>query len=315
MLNRTMVASILALQLAAGLALAAKAKPAAAPKPARPGMEQMLPASAGSAVFVNVKRIFKLYGPLIEKAPQYAEVKKLIAQGLPDPAKDIDEVGLSIDLLKASSSHSGGGVVTGRLNTTKLLALAAVHKLTFTPSLYRGVPLLTAVDPTSKESAQLGLVDEETTIVSMDKEGKHETTKAILAVLQGEAQSFGAATGSKLPKDYLALASVQITPEMIAQFGSSVPPQFEVATHIRLVSLSISAKTNGDGAARLAISCDTEEATKALVQLLEQLRESFGSSRGRGTDVLSRLKVTTKGKTATLEVSITKTELEEIVAK
>lgn len=309
-ITRTTLLSILALPLCLGSAVAAQ-KPSVAKAP-KPAMEQMLPAAPGSAVFVNVHRIFKLYGELITKSPQYADVAKYVKQGMPDPAKDIDEVGISVDLFKAGTSHSGGGVVLGRLDKMKLLALAAAHKITFTPSMLRGVALLTAVD--DKDSIQLGMVDDTTTVVSIDREGKHESTKAILATMQGEGTSFGAATGTKLSKDYLALASVTITPELIAQFGTSVPEQFAVVKTIRVLSLSINAQDTGDGSARLAVTCDTAESATALVALLEQLRESFGSA-GRGASVLAGLKVSRTGTTATLELAVAKKDLEELVSK
>lgn len=308
---RTTLLSILVLPIALGSAFAAR--PVPAPKPAKPAMTEMLPAAPGSAVFVNVKRIFKLYGELITKQPQYEQVAKYVKEGMPDPAKDLDEVGISVDLFKAGTTHSGGGVVTGRVDKMKLLALAAAHQVSFTPSMFRGVALLTAKD--GQDSIQLGMVDDGTTTVSMDREGKHESTKSILATMQGEAQSFGAATGTKLAKDYLALASVQITQEMIDGFGASIPEQFAIVKTIRVVSLSINAKDSGDGSARLTIGCDTAESTKGLVELLNQLRESFAGSGARGTDMLAKLKVTSKGKTATLELAVTKAELEGIVAK
>ncbi len=309
-ITRTSLLSILALPLCVGAALAARPLPAKPVKPAAPALEQVLPAAPGSAVFVNVKRIFKLYGELITKAPQYAEVAKYVAEGMPDPAKDIDAVGISVDLFKAGTTRSGGGVVLGRVDKMKLLALAAAHKITFTPSMFRGITLLTAKD--GQDSVQLGMVDDTTTVVSTDREGKHESTKAILATIQGEAQSFGAATGTKLSKDYLALASVQITPEMIAEFGASVPEQFAIVKTIRVVSLSVNAKDSGDGAARLAVTCDTDESATALVQLLNSLRESFA---GRGGNMLESLKVSQKGKTATLEMSVAKKDLEALVSK
>lgn len=315
MFSRTIATSLLALQL--GLTSAYAVLPTVTtPAPtAKPTMSQMLPAAPGSAIFVNVKRIFALYGDLIQNAPQYAEVKKAIEQGLPDPAKDIDEVGVSLDILKASSARSGGGVVTGRLDKTKLLALAAAHNITITPSMYRGIALITGKQADSDESVQLGLVDDETTTISIDKGSDHEATKAILATIKGETESFAQSSGAALPADYLAQASVQIPQEVINEFGSNVPPQFEVVTHIKLITLSINAQDNGDGSARLAATCDTEANAQALGALLEQLKTAFASSGSRGTDVLNRLTVKVEGKTATLELAIARAELEEIVAQ
>lgn len=314
-MNNVILTTLLAVNLSLGTAFALNPKPAAPATPAKPTMAQMLPATPASAIFVNVGRIFKIYGDLIQAQPQYAEVKKLVEQGLPDPAKDIDEVGVSLDLLKASETRSGGAVVTGRVNTTKLLALAAAHNVTFTPSVYRGVSLLTAKEADSQESVQLGLVDETTTTLSSDRTGAHEATKAIINVLKGEAPSFASTSGFRLPTDYLALATVQIPQEVVDSFGSNVPPQFEVVTHIKLVTLSISAQDNGNGAATLAATLDTEENAQALGALLEQLKQAFGSSGSRGTDLLNRLTVKVEGKTATLELAVARAELEEILAK
>src|SRR3954469_999050 len=89
------IASSFVLLLAARAAFALTPVPAAAdPRP----IDQLTPSSTPTSVFVSVKRAFQLYGTVITSSPRWKDVAALIAQGFPDPATDLDEVGLASDL-------------------------------------------------------------------------------------------------------------------------------------------------------------------------------------------------------------------------
>jgi hypothetical protein len=303
---RTMISALVGLNLILGSASAVSLHP----DTFKQTVDKKIPAAPGSAIFVNVKRIFGLYGDLITKSPQWESVAKQIEQGCPDPSKDLDEVAVSLDLAQANTV---GGVITGRIDKIKLLAFAAANGVTLTPSVNRGVAIMTAKH--NSTNVQLGFVDYETTLFSSDNAGAHEPMNALISTLKGEIPSFGEATETSLPANYLALASVKVPQEIVDQYGTQVPPALEPVKHIKVLSLSVEAQDSGDGSATLAATCDTEANAKALGAILEELRQQFGSSGMSGSDLLNRLKVSVTGKVAKLELSITKAELEEIFAR
>lgn len=306
---RTMISAVVSLNLLMGSAFAVSLHP----DTFKQTVDKKIPAAPGSAVFVNVKRIFGLYGDLITKSPQWESIAQQIEQGCPDPSKDLDEVAISLDLTKASQDSAFGGLVTGRIDKIKLLAFAAANGVNLTPSVNRGVAIMTAKD--ERTNVQLGFVDDETTLISSDNGGAHEPMNALISTLKGEIPSFGEATETSLPANYLALASVKVLAEIVDQYGSQLPPALEPVKSIKVLSLSIEAQDSGDGSATLAATCDTEASAQALGALLEELRQQFGQSGISGSDLLNRLKVSVTGKVAKLELSITKAELEEIFAR
>lgn len=306
---RTMITAVLSLNLVMGSAFAVSLHP----DTFKQTVDKKIPAAPGSAVFVNVKRIFSLYGDLITSSPQWESIAKQIEQGCPDPSKDLDEVAVALDLTKASQENNVGGVITGRIDKIKLLAFAAASGVSLTPSVNRGVAIMTAKD--ERSNVQLGFADDETTFFSSDNAGAHEPMNALISVLKGEIPNFAEATETSLPANYLALASIKIPAEIVDQYGSQIPAELEPVKSIKVLSLSIEAQDSGDGSATLAATCDTEANAQALGAILEALRQQFGQSGISGSDLLKRLKVSVTGKVAKLELSITKAELEEIFAR
>lgn len=306
MLKRSLVSFVVGLNLLLSPAMAVT--PTAAP--AKKSIDQKLPGSAPGAAFLNVKRVFSLYGDLIQKQSYYEEVRKAIAQGCPDPAKDIDEVAFGLDLTKVTESNGVGGVVHGRFDLGRAIGFLATKNITLTPSAYRGIALLTGKD--DGESVQFGLADEGTLVFSSDKNGEHAAMKEIIATLNGEVPGYSEATGSTLPSDYLALVSTRIPQQIVDTLGPQVPPQFEAVTHVKAVSLSVMAQDSGDGSASLTASCDTEESATALTELLEGLRQNFAGSGISGSDLLNKLTISVEGKNAKLVLAIKRSDLEEI---
>lgn len=307
MLKRSLVSFVVGLNLVLSPAMAVT--PTAAP--AKKSIDQKIPGSQPGAAFVNVKRIFALYGDLIKKQSYYEKVTEAVADGCPDPSKDIDEVAFGLDLTKVTESNGVGGVITGRFDLGRALGFLAKKGVTnLTPSVHRGVALMTGKD--DDESLQFGLAEENTLVVSSDKTGEHAATKEIIATLNGETPGYAESTGSSLPADYLALVSTRIPQQIVDAFSPQVPPQFEVVTHVRALSLSVTAKDSGDGSASLTATCDTEESATGLTELLEAMRQNFAGSGISGTDLLNKLTISVEGKTAKLQLSIEKKELEEI---
>src|SRR5437867_1158977 len=97
---RSLIAAVLGLNLFVGSALALT------PPATSKAINAKIPAAPGSAIFVNVKRIFSLYGDLITSTPQWQKVTAEIQKGMPDPSKDLDEVAIALDLVHASSSNA-----------------------------------------------------------------------------------------------------------------------------------------------------------------------------------------------------------------
>lgn len=61
---------------------------------------KLVPGTApiNTGAFLNVRRIFDLYGHLIQRLPQFGIIEQLIAAGFPDPRTDINKIGLISDL-------------------------------------------------------------------------------------------------------------------------------------------------------------------------------------------------------------------------
>lgn len=306
MLKRSLVSFVVGLNLVLSPAMAVTPNAA----PAKKSIDQKLPGSAPGAAFVNVKRIFSIYGELIQKQSYYEEVRKAVSQGCPDPAKDVDELGFSLDLTKVSSSNSFGGLVQGRFDLAKGIAFLASKGITLAPSAYRGVALLTGKD--DGDSVQFGLTDENTLVFSSDKTGEHTATKEIISVLNGEVPGYAESTGSTLPADYLAVVSTRIPDQIVDTYGSQVPEQFEVVKHIKAMALTVNAKDSGDGSASLTATCDTEENAAGLTEILEAMRQNFAGSGVSGTELLNKLTIKVEGKNARLELAIDKADLEKI---
>jgi hypothetical protein len=308
-----MITSLLALALTMTPAFALDRTPATAPVEAATRIETQVPATTTGAVFVNVSRIFKLYGDLIKKTPQYTEFEKYIAAGFPNPETDLDQIGL-VSNIENFANSSFGVVVTGSINMERLMAFAQANNVAFTPSMYRGVTLMTS--KLDGRDTQLGFVDEKTTLVSVDPNGQgvHQGTKDIVATLKKEAPSFSERNLLTLPADYLANLSLQVPAELAAGLDEVAGGQFAVLKSVKFVAASVRAEERTkDAVLAVTLTNDTEENAVQVEQLLTALAGALGSA-GRGADVLSQIKITREGKNVTLSLTIPKADMESWVA-
>lgn len=306
------IPSVLALALTITPALALDRTPATPPQTTAK-IETLVPGTTTGAAFLNVRRVFALYGDLIRQTPQYSEFEKFIAAGFPNPATDVDQIGL-VSNIENFTRSSMGIVVTGSINMERLMAFAQSQNVQFAPSMYRGVTLMTS--KLDDRSTQLGFFDENTTIVSVDEkgEGTHEGTKQMVATLKKEAPSFGEKNHFALPADYLANIALEVPAELASGLDEVAGGQFAVLKAVKFVAASVRAEERTkDAQLAVTLSCDTEENAAQVEQLLKALAGSLGGA-GRGADVLSQIKITREGKDVTLSLMIPRSEMEHWVA-
>jgi hypothetical protein len=330
MIRNVTISSLLAIALGVGPALAIDPTPAPAPVPApapapqpgpapapaaAPRIETLVPATTSGAAFVNVKRIFALYGDLIRRSPQYGAIEQYIAAGFPDPARDLDQIGISSDIENFAES-SVGLVITGSINMERLLAFAQSQNLALTPSMYRGVTLMSGT--LDNRSTQVGFVDEQTTLVSIDRastSGVHAATKAIVATFKGEAQSFGGANLVALPVEYLANLSLKVPAKVREEIASTAHGQFAPLAKVEFVSGSIIAEERTkDAEVKIDLTCDAEESAQAVEELLKKLADSLAAN-GGASELAGRIRITRTGKVVTLALTIPRKEMESWVGE
>lgn len=287
------------------------AKTAAAPVATAARIETQVPGTTTGAAFINVRRIFSLYGDLIQKVPQYSQVEQAVAAGFPNPAKDLDQVGM-VSNIENFAQSSAGVVITGNINMDRLMKFAASQHVTFTPSMFRGVTLMTG--KLDNRSTQVGFVDESTTLVSIDPagEGVHDGTKQIVATLKKEAPSFGEHNLLALPANYLVNLSLQVPAELASGLDEVAGGQFAVLKAVKFLAASIVAdEATKDATLNVTATCDTEANATQVHALLQALS---GALAGRGGDILQKLKLSVSGKNVTIELTIPRAEMEALVA-
>lgn len=312
--SRTLTA-ILTLTLAAGPVLSLdRNAPGRAPA-SQAQIENQVPANTAGAFFLNVRRLFKLYGDLIEQHPSYSQIGQAIAAGFPDPAKDLDQIGIVVPLKNGDFTPIFAGTITGALDMEKLLAFAKNMGLPLTPSMYQGVTLMTTT--LDQQSAQIGFVNEETTLFSLDKTGTHDLTRAIVATLKGEQPGYGAAHGLELPAEQIASLHLEVPAEISAYFVTG-SPDLKPLQHVRFASAILAAAdATLDGSLAVKLTCETdaqaaevEAALKKLIGWAEGLRRGHAA-----TDLVKRLKFTLSGKELTIRLELTRKEIEELVGR
>jgi hypothetical protein len=267
--------------------------PVASPSPA-PRIENLAPAQPSAVVFVNVRRIFAFYGDLINKVPQYNSFRRR-AEGLPDPAKDIDQVVLTSDLAKLTRSALGA-VVTGSLTMEQAVAFGQKKRISFAPSVYRGVSLLTTTAVGKK--LQVGKLSDSALLLSNDDgaagAGPQEPTKAMVAVYRNEAPGFGQAHAFTLPESYLAALSLTLSPEMRTAIIDSFPAAEPLQPVNFAKAILCARESTKDISLVASFRCDSAEAAKGLLDILKQYL-AMGMNHPKASLILSRLKLDREG--------------------
>jgi hypothetical protein len=322
----TVISTILAIFVTASQALAIQPAAAAnrgeaSPAPAG-GIESKLSGDFSAGAFVNVKRLFALYGDLIQKQASYKEfVAKHVALGCPDPAKDVGEVGVvaNIDKLEKSDFAVVG---TGAFNIEKVWAYVQSQQkpgdAPLVPSMIRGVTLMTdkAKDGTL---VQMGFYDEKTALVSVSRTDAAARTRDTIATLKGESPSFGTATRLQLPANYIANLSVKVPAEFYNAVGKYLPEEFAAVKKVESVSAYITAEdASKDATAVVRLACGEEPNAAALEQIVKGLKEMAGgmtNGHGAQTEVLESIKISHSGAIVELSVTVPRAEMEKLVTE
>ena len=232
--------------------------PVTRPADPRP-IDQLVPAGTPTTAFASVKRAFELYGSVITASPRYQQLLPLIAQGLPDPARDIDEVGVCTDLTDRENMDVGF-VFTGRVDRARVLAFAAAHHVTFTTSMYRGIELLSG--KTDSRAVQIAFFDERITVVSADWKGLHPITHPILDNLLTQAQ----------PHDTILTPGYLINvAQSVREWGANASGSWGFLAHI--AQLKLDAQPNADTknvAIKIIILTDSHDFATQFSQQLVQ---------------------------------------------
>lgn len=234
----------------------------AAPLVAGP-MEQALPGSAPFTSYINLKAIVGGYGALLDN-PVIAKLLDQLNVVMPDPEHLITEIGVAEQLhrgVKVGSTF----LVRGGVDQAKLLAKLGEH-VQLTASVYRGVPLHTG--PFKGLSVQVGLVDEDTTLVSFDPSADHPLNKQTIDTLRGTAPSFGTVNAWQPAPRALFAAAMKTEAIIAALVEHGIPSG--VAKHIQLATVEATPKLF-KVQVNYTLLCDTEANAAKLKTLIKRL--------------------------------------------
>lgn len=266
------------------------------------------PVNAG--VFVNVRRIFDLYGHLIQKLPQFSFIEQLIAAGFPDPRTDIQEIGLVSDL--DARSQNVAGVVTGNIVFERILAVAAAFGVEFETSAYRGVELHTGV--VSGRSLQIAPVDGRL-LFSVNATGDHELSRQTVETLKGERPDFGTTHPIVLAPSYLLNVGIALTPSLkqalrsLGQLGRAL----QNGTHVTVDLLADDASK--DAPAHLGFHMSDDAGATEVEAILKEMVEDFErNATPRDREIFRSVTFDRVDKVLTLNVTFTYTWMQKIVS-
>lgn len=272
-----------------------------------PGTE---PVNAG--VFVNVRRVFDLYGHLIQKLPQFGFIEQLIAAGFPDPRTDIGEIGLVSDLDSARQNITG--VVTGNIVFARILAVAAAFGIQFETSAYRGVELHTG--NVNGRSLQVAPVDQGRLLVSVNQTGDHELSRHTVETLKGERPDFGTRHPVVVPPNYLAEIALVLTPSLkkaIRSLGSDLGRILQDGTHVTLDLTADDASK--DAPAHVGFRMATETSATELEAVLQKLVEDFERNASpRDREIFRSVTFDRADKVLTLNVTFTYSWMQKVIS-
>jgi hypothetical protein len=313
MIRPNVTACLVAVALQCAPAFAAL-EPTPEPSPVpRTKIEQMLPASGAAAGFLNVRRVFALYGDLIQQSHYYGQLEQLLQAGFPDPSKDLDQLGAVADLTK--DSHQGGLVISGTLNMEKLMALAQQMGITYTPSIYRGVTLLDT--KLKHERIQAGFVDEKTTLVAFENKDGQAMAHSMVDTLKG-APNYGETNHLALSDKYLANLSLKISEALRPEWIKNLPRDLKVLGDLDFATASLTAEeTTKEGFASVDFTMTNEDSAKILeAKIIEAVREAQQNNTGgqAGNEFFSKVKVTRNGKTVNASVTVPRKLVEDLVS-
>jgi hypothetical protein len=278
----------------------------AAVQPSRPAIENQVPANTSGVAFVNFERAFALHGDILKKSTWYKNALPYITAGLPDPATDLRQAGMTIQL-ENLNKPSWGFVSQGTIDVARLATFAAGQHLVITPSIYQGIKLMTTIF--RRQSCQLAFVDPTTAFLTVDRDGAHWETPAIVATLRSQAPSYGSATGTILPDDYLAYASLKLTKELqenIAHVAFPVVRNIEQAT---LQAMAVDAAH--DVNVTIVARCDTPAAVAELQQLVTNYLPSLTGPQG----IFNTLDMFPHDGILAIKATMTKAQLERLLTR
>ena len=302
---RSIYSVLLSCALGVSPVLALNPAPAPAPAPELPKIETQLPGNTSLAAFVNFQRLFALYGDILVKSHWYRDAQKEIAAGFPDPAKDINQLGIVANLEDVETA-SAGVVSQGSIDMARAMAWAQSHHLGFTPSNYHGVTLMTTQQ--DKAAVQVGFVNESTTLLSIDRPVVHDTSKNIIGTIQGQIPSFSATTGITLPANYLGNASLKMTDALRAVLGHS--GSWEPISHIDLATASVTSDVaTQDAQIDLVVTCDAEVTAQKLNDIVQKDIPHLTGANGP----CSKLVASVAGKVLTVNGSVKRVFLEQVL--
>jgi len=257
------------------------------------------PITAGG--FLNVRRLFDLYGDLITGLPQWSQVEQLIAAGFPNLATDVGEVGVVTNL--EIDDPNVGGVITGNVNVMALLTMAQQMGLEFASSSYRGVNLFTSM--LNRESVQVGFTEGNKTIISVDRNGEHLISKGVIETISGQASSFGTEKNVTLPSDYILDISLEMTQSLrdLTRYLGAMGNTLKLATFLQVSLTAEEATKDADVAVTVRMpSAATAEVLKAhFVVMISEFENQVPPSE---REIVESIVVETSGNDVILTVTI-----------
>ncbi|MBI4867274.1 MAG: hypothetical protein HY816_10020 [Candidatus Wallbacteria bacterium] len=221
----------------------------------------LVPAGRAGAAFVSVQNIMSSFGSHFSTGSLAQELDKFVSQGLPDPRKQIQEVGIAFDL-ESSSDRSFGLVARGQVDLAKAIEFLKGQGGEITQEAYHGVILNHVKLPNEDETLKVAALDDAHSMLTGDETDQHLLAKGFVDTFAGQAQSFGEAHNTVLPKGYFACLSFDL-PASLRQEAAQNDITAPLAA-VKNVTGTLREEQDLTEKLQLDATCDDEAGAQAL---------------------------------------------------
>ncbi|MBI3892429.1 MAG: hypothetical protein HY303_12970 [Candidatus Wallbacteria bacterium] len=273
----------------------------------------MIPASSTGAAFVSVENIMSSFGSHFTTGSLARELDRLISQGMPDPRKQVQEVGIAFDFEK-DDDRAFGLVARGQVDVCKAVEFLKAQGAELSQEAYRGVILNHAKLPKKKETLEIASLDEAHSLLSYDMADQHKLAKAIVDTVSGSAQSFGERNHTVLPKNYFACLSVDI-PAHVRQSALANQMTAPLAA-IKHVTGTLREEQDKSVKLQLDAACDDEAGAQGVKTHLENIVQMLLARAGNDPQhgaILRSIVIAREGCCVSLTMQLPRDLIEQIL--
>ncbi len=276
-------------------------------------VSELVPGQLNAAAFVNVRGIMNDYGMLFDGGPLAQQIEQLVAMGLPDPRKEIDQLAIG-GTIENMSDDQFVVVSTGSLRIDAIVQMvAAQYNATVTEEAYRGVNLMSVQEENKPHAeAVLANLTESSAMGSFDRKGLHPFGRLVVDTAQGQNTSYGQKYGSTLGAGDYAVLSAEIPKEL----RKDLEKQGQIA-FLSLVAHARAKLSKIDGNVRLVIDgvCvdmfDAETVKRALEKGRDMLIGQVSDPMFK--EMLEKLQIVREEATARLVFELPESVLRDIL--